>query len=319
MNLRWSIAGVTFLGIVAAFCAAALVASLRVTPAQPVEEVRQQEVKVVVAARALEAMSVVDKDDVALMTVDQDGAPAEAFTSSLQVIGKVLSVPMVAGQALTKSSLAGQDPGVRMAAELPSGMRAVSVELGEYSGLRGLLYPGCFVDVLGAFRLTANGLKQGQAVSTTLLQGVTVLAVEDRTLYARDTNEKQSPAISRRRSRQKHVVTLMVDAKQAKVLQLATQHGSISLAIRNPSDKGITDDQATLLRDGQLAALEELEQEFRLAGEAQPPVPIEPLTSLFEQGEELEPLAPPMWETTIIRGVSLEVRAFQLPDEEDQP
>ena len=47
----------------------------------------------------------------------------------------------------------------------------------------------------------------------------------------------------------------MVDSKQAEALQLATDNGSISLAIRNPLDKKMVDMEATVLSQGRLANL----------------------------------------------------------------
>ena len=177
MQLKWSIAGITFLGIVAAFCAAVLVASLRATPVRTIEVVRNENAKIVVASRAIPAMTLIDKDDVAMTVIEKSAIPVDGFTSVVQVIGKVVSTPMVAGQAFAHTDFVGQNPGVRLAADLPPGMRAVSIELGEYSASFNLLYPGSHVDVLGSFRLTASRLKKGQAVSTTLIQDVKVLAV----------------------------------------------------------------------------------------------------------------------------------------------
>ncbi len=328
MQLRWSIAGITFLGIVAAFCAAALVASFRAKPQPVVQAPPPAKVNVVVAAKPLSAMTVVSKDDVALITADRDDAPNEAFSNTVQVIGKVLSAPLVAGQPLTQSSIVDQDPGVQMAANLPPGMRAVSVEVDEHSGVRGHLYPGCVVDVLAAFRLPSNasGSKSGQAVAKIFLQKIRVLAVGDKTLYSKHDPQEITDIVQRRvRSSRRPVVTLMVDAKQTKALQLAAAHGKISLAIRNPEDQIHTEDQATVLRDGQIKALDELEDELRLAGDIptpQPqPEPIIPVPSLFELSEDLDPPPPPpMWEMRIIRGASSEeIKSFPVPEEGQTP
>ncbi len=41
-----------------------------------------------------------------------------------------------------------------------------------------------------------------------------------------------------------HCVTLLVDSKQAKALQLAMEQGTLSLALRNPLDPATTDNEA---------------------------------------------------------------------------
>jgi Flp pilus assembly protein CpaB len=116
-----------------------------------------------------------------------------------------------------------------------------------------LLYPGCVVDVLAGFKLTYAYQGKGQAISTTLLHGIQVLAVEKKTIVSKQEDELEAakpPTSSRNIS-----VTLMVDPRQAEALQLAMKHGNISLALRNPLDKYPVDFDATVLSEGRLAKL----------------------------------------------------------------
>jgi pilus assembly protein CpaB len=165
---------------------------------------------------------------------------------------------MKAGQAFTPACFPKPGSGVEVAGLLAPGKRAVSVSLTDYSGIEALLYPGCSVDVLASFTLSPNS-KIGKAVSTTLLEKVQVLAVEHITVTSEGSEEKEvTGTASSRRAGSKLLVTLMVDGKQAEALQLASEHGDISLALRNPTDNVNVEEDPTLLNEGQIAQLAEV-------------------------------------------------------------
>ncbi|MHC4758893.1 MAG: Flp pilus assembly protein CpaB, partial [Planctomycetota bacterium] len=132
-------------------------------------------------------------------------------------------------------------------------MRAVSVMLPKEAVSGGLLYPGCVVDVIASFRLSGAYKDKGQAISTTLLHAVQVLAVDKKTIVSKQENLPKST--TPQRSSGRITVTLMVDPKQAEALQLAIRHGTISLAMRNPLDKYAVDIDPTVLSEGRLARL----------------------------------------------------------------
>ena len=131
-------------------------------------------------------------------------------------------------------------------------MRAVSVPVSKHSVMGGLLYPGSIVDVVATFRLSNNDRATGEAISTTLLHGVQVLAIQQKSIMSGPDSEEQSapPASVRELT-----VTLMVDSKQAQALQLAMEKGSVSLAMRNPLDKDPVDAEAMVLSQGRLARM----------------------------------------------------------------
>ncbi len=241
--MKWSIAGLLFFGVVAAVCAAVLVASLRV-------ETRARsssgEVQFLVAAKDLPRSKILDPDSIVEKSVPVRDAPEGHIANAVGVIGKVLALPMVEGQPFTKSCFASEGTGYRVASVLPEGMRAVTISLYDYAGLSGLLYPGCSVDVLTSFRMTGNQAQGGEAMSTTLLQGIQVLAAEGETLVSATGQNPEGRKTSEGPAK-KLLVTLMVDLEQAAALQLASQYGSITLALRNPMDKAPVKRIPTLL------------------------------------------------------------------------
>ena len=228
--MKWSIFGLLFFGIVAAVSAAVLVTSLRASTRPR----GNGEVEFLVAAADLPRSKILDPDSITVKRTPAKDAPEGCLTNPVQVIGKVLSIPMVEGQPFTRACFASEGSGYRVASVLPDGMRAVSLSLFDYAGLFGLLYAGCTVDVLVALKIDRSGSSCDDALSVPLLQGVQVLAVEGETLVSGKTAEEGKKSTNLLK---KLLVTLMVDAEQAAALQLAMQNGNVSLALRNPMDK----------------------------------------------------------------------------------
>ncbi|MEX0745878.1 MAG: Flp pilus assembly protein CpaB [Phycisphaeraceae bacterium] len=332
MNAKWILVSLILLGAVAAFCAAMLSSAFQPRPA---EVTTPDRVPMLVATRALPSMGIVEAGAVKQIDVPFHEAPAGALSNPVQVVGRVLVVPVIEGQPFTNSNFAVHGPGMELAAVLPRGMRAVAVPLTEHSALQGLLYPGSLVDVLASFRLrTTSNSSDGQAVSTTLLQSVEVLAIEDRTILSpRDEREDTGSAHTARRQR---MVTLMVDSEQAKALQLALEHGTVTLAMRNPLDGEAVARDATVLSGGRLAQLATmldpnalgqrainnhealLGQQISLASLEPTSIDADEAGPADDRAVEAPPVATrsARWDTRIIRGVTIETRSFDLPDEE---
>ena len=304
MNLKWSIIGLVLTGVGAAFCAALLTASLNAQSDHEEKEDPSAPVKILVAARDLAPMTLVDAESVVEMSVRGDEAPEGYLSSSALAIGRVLSVPVTEGQALTKDSFADKGPGVQLAQALPSGMRAMSVQLENSAGMDGLLYPGSVVDVLGSFQLSGEG--RDRAISTTLLQNVHILAVDDRTIFSPE-GRNANPLLARSR---KASVTLRVNSAQAKVLQLAMQHGIISLALRNPSDQAISPEDATLLKGGRLAQLAEALEALGRGGRVDSEFEGEWGYETRGSNSSTQEREPAMRKVQIIRGTDVSERSF---------
>lgn len=317
MKFAVSIIILVVLGIGAAVAAALLLVALRVQPRVAlIQDAANKEVTVLVASRDLPSTTMLESSAIGARVMPAREAPAGAFSDPAQVTGRVLAVPVKAGQALTASSFPKPGTGVQLAGLLPEGKRAVTVSLSDSSSLRGLLYPGSIVDVLASFQLDNDDI--GTAVSTTLLEHVEVLAVEQVTVAAEQAEESKdevaaAPATQFGRSG-KLLVTLMVDAKEAEALQLASEHGTVSLAMRNPNDKTPGGTDATVLSGGKLAQLAEMlapTSPLEAAAEAAEPVPEpEPLPEPPPPREEpVEVLS-----VQVIRGQSSELVSF--PEED---
>jgi Flp pilus assembly protein CpaB len=174
-------------------------------------------------------------------------------------------------------------------------MRAVTVSLSSSQVTGGLLYPGCIVDVLAAFQLRTGlgDATKGEAVSTTLLERVEVLAIQGQLAEGPD-DEKQG---SRSQSTRSVTVTLLLDTKQAEALQVAAANGAISVTMRSPLDEEPIDPNPTVLNRGKLTRRGMLidpivKGQVGAAGQAGGGIMLEP-----------EPSA---WDVTVIRGSKVE-------------
>jgi pilus assembly protein CpaB len=317
--MKWTILILVILGLVAAFATMILVSVLRSD-----KRIGNLKGEVVVAKMDLPAMSVVTSDCIEMKKVPRTGLSAGFLTDGVQAVGKVLSVPVVAGQVLTRDHFA-QGTGALLAATLLPGMRAVSVPISGNFVMGGLLHPGCVVDVLVSFRLPGSDRK-GEAISTPLLQGIQVLAVQDESTVSKQSEDKK--AGNKKGYGGNLTVTLLVDTKQAEALQLAMENGRISLAMRNPTDKMPVEIDATVLSQGRLA---------RGASQMESSVPTtqrnwspsdgnqdanslnawnkERLSKVFSADTEEGTRKAPQWPVTVIRGNEIKEEVLEIQEE----
>ena len=252
--MKWTIALLVGLGILASICVVMLVNAFRADSSM---RSSRGDVPVVLAATDLPAWTVLSADDIEISHISKSEAPGDCFNNTALVVGKVLSIDMVKGQLLTKSKILAQGGPQDIAALLAPGMRAVSVTVSGDQVSGGLLYPRCFVDVLASFQLRGNrnNESKGEALSTTLLERIKVLAIAGESMLT--TPDKEGKETSRATSK-RLTVTLELDSKQAEALQLAINNGRISLTLRNPLDTEPVSSEATILNSGKLSRLGEL-------------------------------------------------------------
>jgi Flp pilus assembly protein CpaB len=232
-------------------------------------------------------------------------------------IGKPLRMPVAEGQALTVSSFIPDDSPRNMANRMLSpGQRAKTVSLPEDAALEGLLYPGCIVDVLWSFKGDST---KAQAISRTLLENVSVLALGSHTILSEDADAKTEGA-SARGSNARQLVTLLLDSKQAATLQLAMDHGTISLALRNPVDaigvtsppvslRGILQGHTPMLASWSAALAEGLRDLSSVIGQH-----LAQSTATAGAAPAAAPLTRREWQTTVIRGPKVQVEKFAEAD-----
>ncbi len=308
--MKWSVIVLLVLGVVAAIAAALLTASLRAQPPIAAAE-RQAEARIVVTARALEANHVVQADDLAVRSVPPSQVTRGYLADPSFAVGKSLRTAVAEGQAVTAASFMPEGSARDLASRaLTTGKRAKTVALTDDAALEGLLYAGCMVDVLWCYKGEAN---KTQPMSKTLLENVPVLAIGRQTVLSEKAGE--APAEGAGTHTTKQLVTLLLDPQQAAAVQLAMDHGGISLVMRNPADadpvtippvslQALARDYFPILAAEDSSAwvqkFRELTQSInarfaQLAGQLRAPA--------------TQPLAGRAWEMVVIRGAKVQVES----------
>jgi pilus assembly protein CpaB len=186
----------------------------------------QKMVEVAVAARDLEPGQVLQASDLKIQRLPIQVAPKNGFHSAADAEGRVVATPIFVEQVVTDTLLLVKGAPAGAQALVPEGMRAVTLEVNEFSGLAGLLAPGCRVDVLATLRDDAAN----QTVSRTLVENVKIMAVGQRLSLPKEAT-KDDPNNTATRS-----VTLIVKPRDAEALELASSAGRTRLVLRSTAD-----------------------------------------------------------------------------------
>lgn len=290
--MKWSVLALVVIGLIAATAAAVLVSSLK-AGGRPVvmQGAGSSEIEVLLAARDLPEMAVVEGSNVVREKMTRDKAPEGCLTDSVQVVGRVLSMPVVKGQPFRQAHFA-RPTAAALAAAVRQGKRAVMLSLTPDAAMMNLLYPGCVVDVLASFEVPTPDGHGKETASVTVLQGIQVLAVEDKTVL----NEEEPKATSGGQYSQRRLVTVLVSPKEAELLQLVRNKGEVSLTMRNPLEQAKAEASSTVL--SQVLDL--------YSRQAPPPMSeAEPATSGYR----------PTWSVTILRGGQEEQQTYAMPVE----
>ena len=136
-------------------------------------------------------------------------------------------------QPLLASDLTGEGQGASIAATLPDGMRAATVQINAVSGVAGFIKPNDTVDVL-VTRANDAGTEQ---ITDLLLQNIRVIAMDQDA-----QGQSDAPAVS-------STATLEVSPIEAQKLALGQQLGSLSLVLRKPGAEQDSGFQRTISID----------------------------------------------------------------------
>ncbi|MCC6236848.1 MAG: Flp pilus assembly protein CpaB [Dehalococcoidia bacterium] len=182
-----------------------------------------------------------------LVTVPLESVEPGAVTTTASAIGQVARFPLSAGEQVVASRLVDRKGEDALAFTVPEGLRAVSVPFSAVMGAGGLVVPGDRVDVL-VFTEYASLFGPGEVVPqavadhpavVTLLQNVLVLAL-DRTVGPGTETGTVGRLSTRDTPDQAKTVTVAASLEDAQLLFLATQRGTLGLAVRRFGDESQT-------------------------------------------------------------------------------
>jgi pilus assembly protein CpaB len=172
-----------------------------------------------------------------------------------QVLGLPVGVALEPPQGLFWSDLAIAGQARNLADSLELGKRAVTVlARGAFDGRDlALISPGDYVDVLVTL-LDGEGRGMHRRASRVLLQRILVLAVGSQTAPGAAAAMQGS-----------NPLTLSLDLQEAQKLSLAIERGTISVVLRNPEDKQISENPAVVTASMLIDDAEKTERETDLS------------------------------------------------------
>ena len=149
--------------------------------------------------------------------------PQGAFQTVAQITSqrRVALGPIAANEPVLITRISGPGGRATLSGEIREGMRASTIRVNDVVGVAGFVLPGDFVDVL-----VTRGDKPNNDASRTdvLLRSVRVLGVDQLA-----NENKNDPVVAK-------AVTIEVTPEQSQKLALASQIGTLSLALRGTID-----------------------------------------------------------------------------------
>lgn len=194
----------------------------------PGAQASQQVTQVLIVKDNLKAGNFVRAENLKWQTWPEDGVAEEYVVKGSRLqkdfVGAVVRNAITPGQPMTDNLVV--HPGERgfLAAVLGIGNRAVSVPVNATSGISGFIFPGDRVDLILTSRFNsrgADGKSVNRFVSKTLLSGIRVLAIDQKT---ESKNGEVSPA---------KTVTMEVSPKQAEKIAIGMAMGTLSLSLQS--------------------------------------------------------------------------------------
>lgn len=194
-------------------------------------------VEVVTANRNIAPGEEIRPEDLALRTIAAADAPEGTFLDVTELTGRVAMVQMVKGQPVLESLLAPSGVAAGLQALVPEGMRAITIEVNEFSGLAGMIVPQARVDVLATVQ--GNG---EPTVSRTIVQNVEVKAVGQRVSIHQEKSDGEPQEFARS-------VTLLVTPEQAEAIELAAVTARPRLVLRGSNDRTVAQTNGVTLTE----------------------------------------------------------------------
>jgi Flp pilus assembly protein CpaB len=167
------------------------------------------------------------------------------------VIGQTARQAVKAGQEITQATLAGGVAGQCTEVKVPTGQRAVAVQVDQVTGVGTLIKPGDFVDMVVGFTGDKFPVVQVQPQAGTGAAGITVVSGLNSTsvklllqgmqvlcslLPPPPVDANGQPVAQQGLNGQQEIVIISVNSQQAEVVKYAQLDGNVSLVLRNAGE-----------------------------------------------------------------------------------
>jgi pilus assembly protein CpaB len=182
--------------------------------------VKEEGTSVVVLNKDLPGGAQITAADLSTRKMAGDISMDNVITKTSDVEGRVLATNGIKDSPLLSTMLAPKGAQSGLSAVIPEGMRAITIEINEFTGVAGYLQSGCRVD------LVATVTADGEMVSRTVAQNIKVQTVGMRRAPEADPNTP--PSI--------RSVTLLATPKEVETIELAASLGRTRLVLRSTND-----------------------------------------------------------------------------------
>lgn len=196
---------------------------------------------VVIASKDIASSSVITKDMLTTKNISGKGTPDDAFTDPSKAVGRIAKAQIRKGEQLLQSSTSPAETSqYGLAVNLPSGMRAVTLDFNSdtQGRLSNLLRVGNRVDVTAVLDEDSGGKKVTTAVM--VLQNQEIIALNDTLANPDETGTKDEKVTYQ-------TVTLAVTPEDSLKLATYQKKGSIRLLLRSQSDQEKREIQAFVI------------------------------------------------------------------------
>lgn len=183
--------------------------------------------QIVVAKQGVGAGEPLGPENCELKPVVADSMPENCFRSLDELKDRVAGVQLGKNQPIVETVLAPSGSGTGLATLIQPGMRAITIEINEFSGVGGMLTPGAHVDMIA----TVPAETGGEMLSRTVVQNVTIIAVGQR-MVQQPKKEGEEPTVFRS-------VTILATPTEAEAIELAASSGRPRLVLRGGNDKAL--------------------------------------------------------------------------------
>jgi pilus assembly protein CpaB len=189
---------------------------------------------VVVASSALRFGNPLSSSNLRETPWPEGALPEGSFSSIKDMLAagkRIVLAPIEPNEPVLASKLTGPGQRATLSAVLHEGMKAVTVRVSDIEGVAGFVLPGDHVDILLTRRVDKGGN------TDVVLQDTRVLAIDQ---LADERTDK--PAVVK-------AVTVEVDTLAAQKLTLASQVGTLSLALRKAGEAASGDQRRVSAED----------------------------------------------------------------------
>lgn len=199
--------------------------------------------RIAVASQDIVLGTVLTPDMVKLVGWPRGQEPAGAHTDLARLQGRVITTSLQRGEPILDARLAPEGTKGGLVSLVVPGKRAMTVRVNDVVGVAGFALPGTFVDVLVSTQDDAQRAgERERMISKIVLERMLVLAVAQEV----DRDPTKPKVVN--------AVTLEVTPQQAEVLDLARSVGTLSLVLRNQTERegaataGVTKEELLGLR-----------------------------------------------------------------------